>query len=316
METCLVVLESVRLEAKKRGCAGIACLGDFFHLRYQIPIVLLNLVKRWRDHVVADGLELLIQPGNHDQADELGANALEVFAGEGVRVFTDPTIRHGCAWIPYRKDLAEVKAWLDFARAQGVKVVFGHLPVLGAFQNNMIKDANGCPLSWFKGFALVVLGHYHKRQQWGAVHYVGSPWQTRADEAGQAKGFAVVDLEKPSLEYVTTQWGRAHHRVDLSDKPLDNFLARMKWAGIQHGDRVRVTVQSEADVEKAKQGLAQAGFLDAVVEPKQVTASGPRLGLGKGATLGEYARAYAAERKGQLDEAVLVQTFEEILGRK
>lgn len=312
-EVCFQVLEGIRLEATRRGIA-VGFLGDFWHMRYHVPVYLLNRVyaelKLWH----AADIRLAMIPGNHDQVDVVGRNALEVFeAFPNIAVLTDPgelpTVP-GVFWIPFRRSPDEVKVALDQARAAECPIICAHLPLRGAFQNNSRADTDGLSVGMFRGFKKVFLGHYHKRQEFvgGLAAYIGSPYQTRADEYGQDKGFVVWNGQ--SLEWVTTLWGKRYHRFDGKPTPAD-------LAGIQTGDSVKVVVETELDAEVIRKTYLGLGS-ELVVEAKQADGIGPRLGLGKGTSLYEYAQAWAKENAEELleqgldDGQEVMSAFEEI----
>ena len=58
----------------------IACLGDFWSIRYQINVSLLNRVIEVLEGWDRLGLHTTFLPGNHDQVAPTGENALEVLA--------------------------------------------------------------------------------------------------------------------------------------------------------------------------------------------------------------------------------------------
>ena len=71
----------------------IACLGDVLHFRYRVPAPLLNGLRDWCLKCVEEGMELIFLPGNHDQYDLEGRNALEPLGSiPGVTVHTHPTL--------------------------------------------------------------------------------------------------------------------------------------------------------------------------------------------------------------------------------
>lgn len=300
-DVCFAVLKDIRESGHKR----VGFLGDFWHMRYHVPVFLLNRLyeefTRWEE----EGIEFDVIPGNHDQIDVVGRNALEIFeVFPNVRVYTEPEINDGILWLPYRKDPNEVKEALTWARKEGVKVVFAHVPILGALQNNNHADDSGLPVGTFKGFRSVVCGHYHKRQVLGgrAVAYLGSPYQTRADEYGQPKGWALWSLEK-GLQFVDRVYGKRYHRFE---DPQPGFLS-----GVSDGDVVKVVASTDAAAQVVRSEAAMRDVdlvLDAIVEENTIV---PRAGLSKGSSMYEYASAYVNEHAPKEAESLL-KVFEEI----
>lgn len=315
-EVCFQVLDHVLEQAQGGTYNAVGFLGDFWHLRYQIPVFLLNRVAEWVQKITKEVDDLFILPGNHDQINVVGENALEIFAAHGARVYTDPTYNAWGGWMPYRKDQAEVKenlAWLRKESPQ--KVLFAHLPVRGAMMNNLVMDEAGLPTTVFKGWQRVILGHYHKRQAWlnGAMCYVGSPWQTRADEWGQPKGYAIWDAHHRDLEFVDTHWGPKHHRLEF---PTLAQLATW-WAQnpmlIKSQDHVKLTMPTETDAMTAAKWLHEQGVQKIVTAAKDVVVAQPRFAFKKGTTLTEYAHQYVLDNKTQdMDQNTLMHLWAKI----
>jgi DNA repair exonuclease SbcCD nuclease subunit len=319
------VLPGIELAALERKDWEIAFLGDFWHIRYRVPVLLQNMVGsvfwRWRKA----GLTVRLLPGNHDQVDIDGENALEVFDEyEGVRVYSTPMWDKDGFWIPYRQNPKDIEeALLNSADAKKRAEVSGKLPTIpqvlflhhgirGAMMNENRQDTEGLPIGMFKEFQKILCGHYHKRQNVGKnLYYIGSPYQTKVDEANQEKGFAVWKDGK--LEYVTRQWGKRYHIVEVANYrsgpvplPADVDLKR---------DEVRVTTKLGVNPEAVGRALAEMGVREHVVTP-EVAPMENRLQVQPNANLTEFARAYVAEKaKGPEGEADrLWRVFQEITG--
>lgn len=292
--------------ARRCGDPEIACLGDFWNLRYKVDVRLQNAVRdellRWAH----EGISLNVLPGNHDQVDVHGRNAMEVFDGLGAQcqVYTEPTWTPEGLWVPYRKYQKDVVWALALPRPtdQFARVLWLHHGLQGAWMNDQVRDTEGLPLSMFEGFDTVILGHYHKRQKIGKAYYVGSPRQVTANEAGQEKGFAVWDGQK--LKFVTTQWGKRYHRIRLEPgESLDT-------SRISSGDDVRVSTAVGIDPSVVGSQLAALGVQHAVTPDLPPTEQ--RLEVKAGADLEEYAQGYVDVVSTTLDKQRLMGVFQEL----
>ena len=286
------VLPGLHDAALASGDKDVALLGDIYHLRYRVDIWLQNALRdelrRWYE----DGISVQIIPGNHDQINVEGRNALEALGDlRGVEVHTEPVANGDGLWIPYRKRDSDVRAVLGtkhlVGRAlniSGVRVAFMHHGLVGALMNDAFPSAEGLNSSEFSGFDIVFCGHFHKRQQLGNVVYVGSPYETKADEAGQPKGYVTWDSENWS--YVDTDWGKKYHSVFL-DAGSELDLS-------QYGpnDEVRVRTGSGVDPEKVGRMLAEANIGSHSVTP-EVEELETRLDMPANAGLRSVAQAYA-----------------------
>lgn len=302
------ILPGIRDAAFDRSDPVIACLGDFYHLRYQVRVEIQNAVrdelKRW----ISGGLQFRLLPGNHDQVNVHGRNALEVFdeLGPSCVVYTLPQWDEFGLWVPYRKYFKDVMTGITRERpafhTKGQATLFAHLGVQGAWMNDHVQDKDGIPLSAFEDFGTVLLGHYHKRQTLGKAHYIGSPRQVTVHEAGQDKGFATWD--GLTLQYVNTTWGKRYHRLRLEPGEI------LETGGVNPGDDVRVSAAPGVNVEALGKQLTQLGVQHTVTPDVEVAEQ--RLEVHAHADLTEYARAYVEQLPTDLDPGRLLQVFEEL----
>jgi DNA repair exonuclease SbcCD nuclease subunit len=180
--------------------------------------------------------------------------------------------------------------------------------------NNMLEDDSGLPVGIFKGWQRVLLGHYHKRQEWlnGAMGYIGSPWQTRADEWGQPKGYAILDTDTNALTFVDCVWGPRFHRFDAT-VPIPSEA----WGQVAPGDHLKVMVQNEEAALQTRKFLAEhlPPSVRVAVEAKEQLEVQPRFAFKKGTTLTEYAHHYVQDKKPkQLDPKSLMFFWSKITG--
>lgn len=293
------LFEATRLDSDNL----LVILGDFWHVRYRVSVRLQNLFMEFLEKLNAENIKVILLPGNHDQINPKGENALQVFQKmPNVMVYSEPTLDRWGLWIPYRKNLEEIKEALS-AKPRTTRTVFMHHGVRGALMNGNIRDNDGLELSEFENSDHILCGHYHMRQKLGPVHYIGSPYQTRADEAGQAKGYARWNGK--SLTYIDTKWGKRYHRYVV--KEVDTFTPDE----INFDDELRIQVNSAKEAELLGKKLIAAGYKNVVVTPKQ-SASQKRLEVNEAASLSEYAIAFVNAQDTYLDKKELLNTYKEI----
>ena len=291
----------------------VGILGDLLHFRYKIDARIQNAVadelKRW----TLAGIRVRIIPANHDQYEVSGRNALELFAEiRGVSVYSVPTWDADGLWIPYRKDPVATRAALatphNPAFAPGDRL-FMHHGIKGAWMNDNVQDGDGLELAELQPqrWKAILCGHYHKHQKMGGnLWYIGSPWQTGANESGQAKG--LVQLSGNGLAFMPRQWGPRFHRFEL--QPGQSLDLR----GVSTRDEVRIkTVGAGAEAAAAVLGkqLVEAGLTHHVVTP-EVAPLQARLTVPAGATLEHYAQAYVTQADTDLDKAKLMAVYREL----
>ena len=302
-EVCFKVLDGIKEAAlNKLGDTKIGFLGDFWHIRYNVPVSLLNKVR----HTLLDwgnaGLEVIFLPGNHDQVDVAGSHALEVFADlSHVRVYTEPQWDEHGLWVPYRKKTEDTQEALKLRKPKGApSVLFIHAGVAGAAMNNghTASEWDGIPLKWVSKFDQVFAGHWHRHQTIKNWTYCGSPWQTRADEYEQLKGF--IHTLGGSWNFHPQLWGPQYIKVEtLAD--LEKVLP---------GDKVRGKIPQHLLMEM-QEALRDKGVEDVVLTPVEDTTIKDRLEVSLGGSTTEFAEAYAKEFCGDLPIRDLMAVFAE-----
>jgi len=178
----------------------IACLGDIWHIRYKIDARLQNLLRDELVRWTLVGIRITILPGNHDQYEIDGRNALEVLGHiAGIQVYTVPTRDSRGLWVPYRKDISEIQVAIrevpESMLPLGEPTLFLHHGIQGAWMNDKVYDTKGVKLEDIgPQWQTVLCGHYHRHQKMGnRLWYIGSPYQTSVHEAGDPKGYCIWD---------------------------------------------------------------------------------------------------------------------------
>ncbi len=301
------VLPGIRQVSRETGDRHVAMLGDIFHVRYQVGVKLLNGL---RDELVAghrEAIKYTVIPGNHDQVNVEGRNALEVLGDlDNVTVYNEPTWDEHGLWFPYRKTHL-VAPLLHEMMARATRMapytLFIHQGIIGALMNDNFSNTDGLPIGMFEAFAMVICGHYHKHQYIGRnLAYVGSPYQTKADEAGQAKGYCTWDGKK--LTHHPMDWGkRYHHLGDNGEIDLEKVRA---------GDEIRGTLPSGSTMnleELAKSFEAMGAKHYITVEQAKLQ---NRLEVQDGAGLSAFAHAFVDAVETPLDKDRLKKMFREM----
>lgn len=296
-DICFKVLDWIGEQATHDDRHIVFC-GDWWHLRYQVNVKLLNRVHQVLTHWGEIGIELDLVPGNHDQVDIEGTNALEVFeAHNSVRVWTEPGVLESpsMGFVPYRKDATEQLEALQAVVEEKPLVIFSHFGVQNAVMNSSQKDKDG--LSINKDWPELVLGHYHKAQIGPGWRYVGSPYQTSYGEAGNVCG--CLRLSESKFEFCPIEVGAPKHHIlkwDLSENdqpPLSPGEA---------GDNIRLDIKASSQAiaaGKLQEILKKHDLSDAQINVIPITVNRDhRFELLGGESLLEAANRFAAERLG------------------
>lgn len=231
---------------KDFNCQALWDLGDTTDDRTAIPLSVIDLLC---DRLEAfDGKWNIKLVGNHEQF----LRDTKVHAGKMFRHFfhvveTCESIRFGNVNILCVSYHDDVEAILKFIRSQPKTertIILGHFQVAGC-QMSSGMAVTGVPRDMLKFAEIGLLGHIHKPQTMGNLHYVGSPFQQHWGEANERKRVLVLDIadNKP---------------IELTEVFLDGFPEYRQVTFEQFvecvkensEDRYKVVLRSIAETEK------------------------------------------------------------------
>lgn len=263
--------------------------------------------------VSAQGISILVVPGNHDT----GLDP-RVVTAENVTVVTAPRILQiegsfpplmllpyapgsmGAALEPFAGDLPPLE-WILIAHGDFIPVMRKPHPLeAGIYMPLTARDMQAYrPRRAF-------LGHIHIPQDGERVHYLGSPVSLDPTETGRRR-FVVYDLASDRVESRTVQTGPLRFAVELLCMPGGDEIARLQrdaevvrnaW-GLEAGEaervRLRVRLRGVASDPAAMVKAAETLFEDFPIDDG-VNASG--LALAADLELGRI----AARLEQELDQ--------------
>lgn len=216
IDRALVLLDRVRETAKHFSCPVI-CLGDFWEQRASLTVRHLDLIQREFEKWGAEGVKLIMIPGNHDQVSMDGAvNAVRIFDGfEHISVATEPYAdpERKLAFIPWREEAGKQEETFALLPGDGW-TIFAHAEVKGALANSGKPAAGRVTCETIEAHARACyVGHYHKRQKLGdRTWYIGSPFEMNFGERDEPHGIAIVDSENVEPCFLDLDDMPKHHR--------------------------------------------------------------------------------------------------------
>jgi DNA repair exonuclease SbcCD nuclease subunit len=255
---CLSIIHQAGQAVAQYGVSNVFFLGDLFESRKALDIDVFSqthLEIRELAKVVPENVWIL--KGNHDCHSRIGdMHSIEglrdipkvhvISEPDGELVIGDTRI----AAFPYEADIELLKRM--FSLLSDVDLVLLHQPILEGVIGNYSHIAGelsvaDLPMDRCK---YVIAGDYHKRQFFGPgnrVHYVGSPLQLKIDEAGEEKGFTLLDTQSWQLSTIPTEFPKFH----LFESPA---AATAGWNDVQTRDFVRIqySVADRAEAELLK----------------------------------------------------------------
>lgn len=216
------------------GCKGIFVLGDVFNSRTEIPLGVLDIVCR-EFHDAAKDLTIIVLVGNHDSLlRSPERNSLQVFRGYA-QVIEEPDTWSSFLLVPWMEDAQAYRKVIDTtSKKWKPDYLLSHV---------MLQEAGypgkGIPLSYLypKRFKQVFLGDVHEPKEIiKNVRYVGSPLQIDFRDAGQQRGFYVVDENTGKW---TFHWN--------TKSPRFHILSSADIGDVESIDFVRVKTDDPAD---------------------------------------------------------------------
>lgn len=244
---CELVLDTIGELAKKHK-ALIVNGGDTHPIRGLIKTASHDLLtqkyKRWYE----DGLTQHILIGNHDQEDRDGnTHPMRAFEKwQGWHVIGSPKVIDGIAYLPYMPK-ERCKEAIKFAVKQKAQLAVVHWGIQGAKRNDFNVDTDGVPVEWLKHFKRVFSGHYHFRNAFENVQYIGSPFQHTHAEANQDKGVILYDVKKDKQTFIEIKGTPKHYTVSYKiDEDGPHIEGDIK--SITKHDFVKVKVEGDAEL--------------------------------------------------------------------
>jgi DNA repair exonuclease SbcCD nuclease subunit len=223
-------------------CDTLVDLGDTLDDRSSIPVPAIDAVcaglsvfpiSKWNIKLV----------GNHDQY--LKSTTLHVgkLFEPYFTVVDRPTVyeygRINIACAPYPPNEDSLNAFLRSLDKSKPTVLLGHFQLAGCF-GHAGQLMTGVSLEMINWTKLCLLGHIHKPQSFGNVHYVGSPFQQNWGEAGENKRVAIVDISEQTGQ-VSLKWVPLEGYPQYLDVDFETFSSLVTENG---EDRYRVNLKS------------------------------------------------------------------------
>lgn len=182
-------------------------LGDVFDNRSTVGLNTICSVIDIFDRLSSIFGDIRIVIGNHDIFNKSTTEITSVRVLEripGVRLIYEPCVEELGGkkvlfnpWVNLKEEEDKVLGSVD------VDYIFGHLDVAGCQLNRKgvrSMSENSIESKSFKN-SVVYAGHIHRRQDYGNVHYVGSPYQTERGDIDNVKGITVLDIETGDTEF-------------------------------------------------------------------------------------------------------------------
>jgi len=242
---CIYALRKVGELAAELGVDQIFNLGDTFNTRGVIKTrcwqALYEVYRDWS----RSGIRQTIIVGNHDQEDKAGEiHPMKVFEEfDGWNVIGTPDVIDGVLFMPYMP-IDKIKSFLTNTVFQKNTTAFVHWGICGAMMNNWKEDTDGVPSAWLKNFKHVYSGHYHFRNRFENIQYIGNLLQKDFAEMGQEKG--VTHITDRGSKFIPIKGTPRHFEVKVSWDKRGEMVVDAP-GGITKKDFVRAMVSGDSE---------------------------------------------------------------------
>ena len=207
-----------RDECRSKGIKDLIFAGDWHHNRSEISVNTLQISADILD--ILSEFNLIAITGNHDiyYKHRTDVNSLSIFKNrknvtvlekyETLEAF-DKKISF-CPWNTSTKDIEESD------------LIVGHFEI-ETFKMNTYKTCEeGVKVKdLLKKSELVISGHFHTRHEKkfgaGTILYVGNPFQMDFGDAGNQKGYHILDLDTMEYEFFANNISPNYNKISLSD---------------------------------------------------------------------------------------------------
>lgn len=194
------------------GVRIIFHLGDIFNSRKGQPEIVLNTFKEILDSAAEKEISIIAIPGNHDKSSYVSESSyLDAFNGHpaftvvtagslynigSVNVFFCPYYDEK---LLYPQKLKEVMDYVEVNKG-ATNILLTHCSIDGVTNNSGLVVKNEVPHKAFEAFNAVFVGHYHNRQAFSNIVYIGSSDPRNFGE-DEHKGCVVLN-DDGSYEFV------------------------------------------------------------------------------------------------------------------
>jgi len=208
----------LKVDLNKRNIKDIIFCGDWHHNRSEISVNTLQISANILD--ILQEFNIFAIPGNHDMyfKHRTDVTSLSIFKNrKNVNIFDsitsvewfDKTITF-CPWNTNVEDIPKCD------------VIFGHFEI-ETFKVNSTKICEeGIKVKdLLVKSKLVFSGHFHTRHEKvysaGTILYVGNPFQMDFGDAGNSKGYHILDLDSMEYDFIENKISPLYEKLTLSE---------------------------------------------------------------------------------------------------
>jgi len=190
---------------------------------------LYNARIRFFDKLESMGIKVTMICGNHDvyfkNTNEINSLHLLLSGYKNIHIIIDREVINYdgldiglIAWV----NSGNLKDSIEWLNNLSVPVLAGHFEIKNF---EMVKGhfaSTGFDRTIFEKFNLVLSGHFHIRSTQDNITYIGNPNQTNWGDYGYNRGFAVLDTNTITLDYIDNK-NNAYVVLKFADIDIHSF---------------------------------------------------------------------------------------------
>lgn len=143
--------------------------------------------------------------GNHDRNSEGTETAMKAFSDKGVIVDKDPVrLNSEVGAIGFLRDNSEFEEKARSLYKNGARIIYCHQEFNGAKFETGMYAPHGVDPAILPPDLKFRVGHFHAKQSFGNISYVGTPRHLTKSDIGETKGIHIFDLKTKTEEFIPT----------------------------------------------------------------------------------------------------------------
>lgn len=219
----------------EHGIKSVIHMGDLFDRRKYINFsTLSNTKKRFIDKFEEYGIDLHIILGNHDvfYKNSNDVNSINELFSTGyprIKIYEEPSeinFDGVCIGLVPWINSENFEESVQFIQQNSCSILCGHLEINGFEVMAGIRHEGGVESFIFANYDKVLSGHFHLKQTYKNIHYLGTQYQLSFADVGSKKGFHVFNTNDRSLEFIENKNNLFY--LLRYDDTMENFEKAMK----------------------------------------------------------------------------------------
>lgn len=232
---------------KKHKIDTVYQLGDLYDVRKSLSTFSQDEARRYLFEPLRKvNIDFHVLLGNHDiyYRELLTVNTPELMLREykNIHVYNEPTT------ITVDDCTIDIVPWLckqneeeilSFIKNSKSDVCLGHWEIESFAMYRGMVSKGGLSPATFNKYKLCLSGHFHTRSSSGNITYVGTPYEITWQDAGDKRGFHILDTDTLEMEFIENPYTIFNKIEYTSDSVLDDTDLKDKI--------VRVIVTNKTD---------------------------------------------------------------------